>query len=67
MNTQKFTDSDKPTLAFLTPRQLARRWQVSTMTLRRWRKSGRLPVHFFGRGVRFALEDVQAIEAESKA
>lgn len=51
---------------FLTTRQLAERWQVCSLTLRRWRKAGRLPTLFLGRGTRFALEDVERIESEAR-
>ena len=60
------THPDHPT-EFLTPRQLANRWQITPMTLRRWRKQGKIAAHFLGRGVRFAIEDVERFEAEAKA
>ena len=50
-----------PTL--LTPDELAVRWNVTTMTLRRWRAAGRLPVIRVGpRRLVFALSDVTAHE-----
>ncbi|MGV3663894.1 MAG: helix-turn-helix domain-containing protein [Prosthecobacter sp.] len=58
-------DSQPPT--FLTPAELANRWQVTTMTLRRWRKSGKLNAHHLGRSIRFSLADIEKIEAESRA
>lgn len=50
--------------AFLTPKQLAARWGLTTMTLRRWRHAGELRAHRIGRGVRFSLAEVERIEAE---
>ncbi len=52
---------------FLTPAELATRWQVTTMTLRRWRKSGKLATVHLGRGIRFALSDVERLEQDAKA
>ena len=52
--------------AYLTREELSARWQVSCMTLHRWRNGGRLPFHKLGRGVRFKLEDVERIERESR-
>ena len=52
---------------FFTPKQLAKRWDVSTMTLRRWRKEGLLTVHHFGRGIRIAASEVQRFERGSQA
>lgn len=50
-----------PTL--LTPDELAVRWNVSTMTLRRWRAAGLLPAIRVGpRRLVFALSDVTAHE-----
>ena len=61
------THSDPQTPLFLTPSQLAQRWHITPMTLRRWRKAGRIPVHHFGRMVRFSMTDVEKVEAEAKA
>lgn len=58
-------EQQKPT--FLSPAELAARWKVTTMTLRRWRKAGKLGVHQIGRGVRFSLAAVEKFEADSKA
>ena len=57
---------DTKSVSFLTPAQLAQRWHVTQMTLRRWRKAGRIHVHHFGRLVRFSLAEVEKVEAESK-
>jgi hypothetical protein len=52
---------------YLTPKQLADRWQCSTMKLKRMRKAGRLPVSYIGRAARFTLSDVERIESEALA
>ena len=54
-------------MKFFTPKQLAERWQCSLMKLRRMRKAGKLPVYYIGRTARYAKEDVERIESESKA
>lgn len=46
----------------LTPAQLAQRWQVCPLTLRRWRKGGRLPFCKLGTRVRFRLVDIEQLE-----
>jgi excisionase family DNA binding protein len=51
---------------FLTRRQLCDRWQVSGMTLQRREKSGELPAYKLGRGTRYLLEDVEAVEAAAR-
>lgn len=63
---QPHTDK-KAQSPFLTPAELALRWQVTTMTLRRWRKSGKLRTIHLGRGVRFAIADVERLEREASA
>lgn len=50
---------------FLTPQQLAERWQCSLMKLRRMRRAGQLPVLYIGRSARYRLADVERIEAEA--
>jgi excisionase family DNA binding protein len=50
---------------FLTPAELANRWKVTPITLRRWRKDGKLKVLNFGRGVRVAISEVERFEAEA--
>jgi excisionase family DNA binding protein len=59
-------DSLKPA-AFLSPAQLATRWQCSGMTLRRWRKAGKLKALHIGRQIRFAVSEVERFEAEASA
>jgi excisionase family DNA binding protein len=53
------------TLKFLSPQQLALRWGVHPITLRRWRASGRIVATRFGRGIRFALAEIERFEHES--
>jgi excisionase family DNA binding protein len=53
-------------IPFLPPKQLAKRWQVDPITIRRWRKSGKLSAHHIGRSIRFSLEEITRFEAESK-
>ena len=52
---------------FYTPAALSARWRVTPMTLRRWRKAGKLKTHHFGRGIRFSAAEVARIENESVA
>lgn len=51
---------------FLTPEELAERWRVSIETLKRRRRTGSLPFHKMGRGVRFSLSDVVTYEEQSR-
>jgi hypothetical protein len=52
----------------LTAAQLAARWHVTPMTLRRWRAAGRLPaLHVGPRRIVFSLADVEKIETQSRA
>ena len=53
--------------SFLSPAELARRWQVTPMTLRRWRKAGKLKAHHLGRGIRFSMAEVERFEREALA
>lgn len=50
---------------FLTPRQLAARFGVHTVTLRRWRAEGKITATRFGRGIRFAISEIERLERES--
>jgi excisionase family DNA binding protein len=66
----KKTQKEKPTLppVSLTTEQLAARWHVTGMTLRRWRAAGRLPVLRVGpRRIVFSLADVERFEEQSRA
>lgn len=56
-----------PQPSFLTPAELAARWKITPITLRRWRKDGKLKASFLGRGVRFAMSEVERIEREAQA
>ncbi|MES2597425.1 MAG: helix-turn-helix domain-containing protein [Verrucomicrobiota bacterium] len=58
---------DTQATSFLTPAELAARWKVTPITLRRWRKDGKLKASFLGRGVRFAMSEVERIEREAQA
>jgi len=59
------TSSDIPLPPFLAPADLAARWGLTPMTLRRWRKDQKLKAIRLGRGVRFTAAEVQRIEAEA--
>lgn len=50
---------------FLTTAELAARWKLTPMTLRRWRRAGKLKTHHLGRGIRFALSEIERIENEA--
>ena len=52
---------------FFSPSDLAARWKVTTMTLRRFRKAGRLKASHIGRQVRFARTEVARFEREAEA
>lgn len=54
-------------LKYLTPKQLSARWLCSEMKLRRMRRNGVLPVSYIGRSARYAMADVERIEAEARA
>jgi len=54
-------------MTFLTPEELGARWKVTPMTLRRWRKAGKIKPHLMGRGVRFSLEEIERVEKESQS
>jgi excisionase family DNA binding protein len=50
---------------YLTPRQLAARFGVHPITLRRWRAERKITATRFGRGVRFAISEIERFERES--
>lgn len=59
--------------ALLTDAGLAKRWAVSTRTIKRWRAEGKTPASLpighnggFGQGVRYRLDDVIAFEDAKK-
>lgn len=57
--------ADNLNIEFLTRNELARRWRVSTETIKRRERAGILPVLKLGRRTRYRLEDVTRIEAEA--
>jgi len=59
------THSNPP--AFLTAAELGARWKLTPMTLRRWRHSNKLKAHHLGRGIRFAMAEIERIEKEAQA
>lgn len=50
---------------FLTTADLAARWKVTPMTLRRWRKAGKLKACHLGRGVRFSQDEIARFERDA--
>lgn len=59
--------NDTPPPRYLTTQDLIFRWKVTSATIRRWRKAGRLKVAFIGRGVRFAVSEIERFEREAEA
>jgi excisionase family DNA binding protein len=59
--------ADTNNTSLMTPAELASRWKVTTMTLRRYRKAGKLKALFIGRGVRFSSEEVARFELDAAA
>ena len=51
---------------FLTVREVATRWQISRRQVDRYIKGGELKVHYFGRAIRIAMEDVLLFEARRR-
>lgn len=66
MKTQEHSAPNNPS-AFLTNAELAARWKLTPMTLRRWRHAGKLRTHHLGRGIRFAMAEIERIENEAVA
>ena len=58
---------DTPQPQYLNPQELAARWKISTMTLRRWRRAGKIKAHHIGRGIRFSMAEVERFEREAEA
>jgi hypothetical protein len=48
--------------ALLTRKELGYRWKTSTETLKRRERTGVLPFLKLGRGVRYRMSDVEAVE-----
>ena len=61
----KQSQSCSTTPKFISTQQLACRWGIHPITLRRWRSSGKITATRLGRGVRFAIAEVERIEKES--
>jgi excisionase family DNA binding protein len=61
------TSSDAHQASYLTPAELAAKWKVTPITLRRWRKAGKLKASYLGRGVRFSPEEIARFEREAMA
>lgn len=53
--------------ALFTPKQICSRWQVTGMTLRRWRKAGKISALHIGRQIRFSLSEIERFEREAQA
>lgn len=61
------TESTDQPLQFLTASELRQRWKVSAMFLWRARQNGKLKAYKIGgRGLRYALADVQEIERQAQ-
>lgn len=54
-------------MEYLTLKELTVRWKVGDSTLRRWMRTGKLPVVRLGKGIRVDLAEVERIEATWKA
>jgi excisionase family DNA binding protein len=52
---------------FLTASELSARWKLTIVTLRRWRREGRIQAHVLGRNVRFSLAEVERLESAGRA
>jgi hypothetical protein len=52
---------------YYSPAQLTARWQVTGMTLRRWRKAGKLKALHIGRQIRFSVSEIARFENEAAA
>jgi hypothetical protein len=61
------TPNSLVSVAFLSPAQLTARWQVTGMTLRRWRKAGKLKALHIGRQIRFSVSEIARFENEAAA
>jgi hypothetical protein len=52
----------RESVALLTRKELGYRWKTSTETLKRRERAGILPFLKLGRGVRYRMPDIEAIE-----
>ena len=66
MNTLNPKNSKLAEETFLSRSDLARRWGLSTMTIRRREKSGTIRFLKLGRGIRIRLSEIERIEAEAE-
>jgi predicted DNA-binding transcriptional regulator AlpA len=66
MTNIKQSEQNNNEALFLTRRGLSRRWAVSEMTIRRREMDGTLPKYSIGRGIRFLISDVEAVEAKAR-
>jgi excisionase family DNA binding protein len=66
MKNQEHSSHNNPP-AFHTPSELCARWKVTGMTLRRWRKQGKIKALYIGRQVRFAAAEIERFELEAQA
>lgn len=67
MDLKNLSASSGESASFFTTKKLTSRWQVTAMTIRRWRKAGKLKAHHIGGGVRFAVAEVERFERDSIA
>ena len=52
----------------LTRKQLAERWNITTRTLKRWEKAGRIkPLTLSSHTIRYKLSEILAFEADAEA
>ncbi len=51
---------------FISRNELAKRWSVSTMTIRRREWDGTLNAYIFGRDIRFLISDIEQVEEKAK-
>lgn len=56
------TASSNPSESYLTKNELCDRWKISGMTIWRWCREGKLIPLRLGRGLRFAIADILAVE-----
>ena len=62
-NNLKYTEESQK---FISRRQLAKRWSVSIMTVRRREADGTLTRYMFGRDIRFSIKQIEEVEENSK-
>jgi excisionase family DNA binding protein len=57
---------DHPAPTFLTPREVADRWQMGRSTIYEIIARGELPFYRLGKSIRIALEDVEEYETAGR-